>query len=188
MSNIKHVTRLSVTLGCPHCGATYTVDRDEDGPYTLPPALTYRCQGATPDLCEHRACRHCRTDCTLCGLPVCEEHAQLADGGLVCDNCRATFGAGGKRGPMKIDRLSTLAQHGLRSWAISVHHDEMLLDAISSLPEHWAWVWFQLREAEDKPEWFPRGKWATLQEIERHLILEARCMVGTHATTERGFE
>ena len=33
-----------------------------------------------------------------------------------------------------------------------------MFDLIGSLPEPWAWVWFQLRESEDRPEWFPHGK------------------------------
>lgn len=46
-------------------------------------------------------------------------------------------------------------------------HDERLSNGS---PEMWAFLWFQLREAEDKPEWFPSGKWATLQRIEALLI------------------
>jgi hypothetical protein len=38
----------------------------------------------------------------------------------------------------------------------------------------WARYWFMLREAEDRPEWFPSGKWATLQAIESVLCQEAR--------------
>jgi len=40
--------------------------------------------------------------------------------------------------------------------------------------EGWAFLWFRLREAEDKPEWFPAGKWATIQRIECLLIAEAK--------------
>ncbi len=36
---------------------------------------------------------------------------------------------------------------------------------LTMLPESWAWLWFQLRAAEDRPEWFPSGKWATLQHL-----------------------
>lgn len=75
---------------------------------------------------------------------------------------------------MKLDYLSTLAQHGLRSWAIAIHHDELLFDGLASSPKDWSWLWFQLREAEDKPEWFPKGKWATLQVIESFLINDIR--------------
>lgn len=39
------------------------------------------------------------------------------------------------------------------------------------LPERMAWVALVLKKQEDKPEWFPRGKWATIQEIERQLDL-----------------
>ena len=75
---------------------------------------------------------------------------------------------------MKLEYLSTLAQHGLRAWAIAVHNDELLFDGIASNPREWAWQWFQLREAEDRLEWFPKGKWATLQVIESYLINDIR--------------
>lgn len=75
---------------------------------------------------------------------------------------------------MKLDYLSTLAQHGLRAWAIAVHKDEMLFDSIASSPREWAWMWFQLRRAEDREEWFPKGKWATLQVIELFLDNDIR--------------
>lgn len=37
-----------------------------------------------------------------------------------------------------------------------------------------AWLWFKLRVAEDKPEWFPSGKWATLQHMSDFLEQEAK--------------
>lgn len=77
--------------------------------------------------------------------------------------------AGRECSAMKLGNLSVLAQNGLTRWAKDVHDDELMLEAISSLPENWAWVWFQLRYAIDKPEWFPCGKWATLQRIESFL-------------------
>ena len=40
-------------------------------------------------------------------------------------------------------------------------------------PERMAWIVWLLRRLEDRPEWFPRGKWATVQEIERQLGLIA---------------
>lgn len=75
---------------------------------------------------------------------------------------------------MKIDQLSPDAQEGLRRWAHDVHGDELMLDAIGSIPEHWAWMSFLLRCSDDRPEWFPRGKFATIQIIEQHLIDEAK--------------
>lgn len=74
---------------------------------------------------------------------------------------------------MKLDKLTSQAQDGLRLWAAYQHDDEMLFDAIGSSPEHWAWIWFQLRAAKDRPEWFPHGKWATLQFIQGQLDGEA---------------
>lgn len=35
-----------------------------------------------------------------------------------------------------------------------------------------AWLYFLLREAEDREEWFPLGKWATIQRLEG-LLTEA---------------
>jgi hypothetical protein len=77
---------------------------------------------------------------------------------------------------MRVEFLSIEAQDGLRRWATDVHDDEMLFDAIASVPENWAWIWFQLREARDYPRWFPKGKWATIQAIEAKLMDEAREM------------
>ena len=37
------------------------------------------------------------------------------------------------------------------------------------LPERMAGVVLILRRLEDRAEWFPKGKWATIQEIERQL-------------------
>jgi hypothetical protein len=54
-------------------------------------------------------------------------------------------------------------------WAEYQHDDRMLFDSIGSQPEQWAWIFFELRAATDKPEWFPKGKWATIQHIEQHL-------------------
>ena len=74
---------------------------------------------------------------------------------------------------MKLEVLSQETQTGLRLWAKAVHDDELLFDAIASVPEQWAWVFLQLRESEDRPEWFPKGKWATIQVIEQQLADEA---------------
>lgn len=75
---------------------------------------------------------------------------------------------------MTLKRLSAAAQEGLRKWAEFQHGDEMLFDGIGSLPAEWAWVCFQLRVADDKPEWFPKGKSATIQVIEAFLYEEAK--------------
>ena len=37
-------------------------------------------------------------------------------------------------------------------------------------PERMAWVVLVLRELEDRDEWFPHGKWATIQHLEMQLI------------------
>ena len=75
---------------------------------------------------------------------------------------------------MKLEDLLPRTQDGLFKWAQFEHGDDMFFDGIGSIPEQWAWVWFQLRAAEDRPEWFPSGKWATLQAIEAFLDEEAR--------------
>jgi hypothetical protein len=72
---------------------------------------------------------------------------------------------------MKIDQLSAAAQDGLRLWANEVFHDELALDAAAT--EHWAWAHFLLKVSPDRPEWFPKGKWATLQIIEGELLKDA---------------
>jgi hypothetical protein len=36
-------------------------------------------------------------------------------------------------------------------------------------PERMAWVVLILRRLDDRPEWFPRGKWATIQSIDDQL-------------------
>ena len=74
---------------------------------------------------------------------------------------------------MKLELLSTETQHGLRDWASYQHADEMLFDDIGGVPTSWAWLLLQLKVAEDRPEWFPHGKWATLQYIEKLLLAEA---------------
>jgi hypothetical protein len=75
---------------------------------------------------------------------------------------------------MKIDDLLPQTQDGLRQWARDVQGNAMAWDDTASAPERWAWFWFQLRKSENRPEWFPTGKWATLQRIREMLGEEAR--------------
>jgi hypothetical protein len=77
-------------------------------------------------------------------------------------------------------KLSTEAMNGLRRFCSDVFHDELLPDDLTS-EEGWAWLWFQLADAQDRPEWFPKGKWATIQHIERQLREHAREAIGQHA-------
>lgn len=74
---------------------------------------------------------------------------------------------------MKLSQLSAEAAQGLIEWA-KHEHDELFFDGIGSLPTEWAWVLLQLKVADDCPEWFPRGKWATIQVIETFLTEEAK--------------
>lgn len=45
--------------------------------------------------------------------------------------------------------------------------------------EAMAWLWFVLRETPDTEGRFPRGKWATVQAVERQLIEAAKHTVRT---------
>ena len=40
--------------------------------------------------------------------------------------------------------------------------------------ERMAWIVLIIRKLENKDEWFPRGKWATIQNIEAQLEIAAR--------------
>lgn len=75
---------------------------------------------------------------------------------------------------MKIEQLSTAAQDGLRQWGEFQFADDMLFDDNASSSEFWAWICFQLRVADDRPQWFPKGKWATIQVIEEILYEQAK--------------
>lgn len=72
---------------------------------------------------------------------------------------------------MRIERLSDEAQEGLRLWAAWQLADALFFETDDVQP--WAWAMFQLRAAEDRPEWFPKGKSATIQVIELWLHEEA---------------
>lgn len=81
---------------------------------------------------------------------------------------------------MRLSDFSIVTQRGLRTWAKVMWNDERALDCIQDLAPAWAWVWYVLREAEDRPEWFPRGKWSVIQMIERWLTEEARSLPHAH--------
>jgi hypothetical protein len=82
---------------------------------------------------------------------------------------------------MTIDKLSTGTQEGLRRWAKATQGDEMMFDANASASEFWAWACFLLRETEDLPLWFPKGKFAVIQIIEQELYREAHDALGNYA-------
>ncbi len=46
------------------------------------------CQGAVPDNCASYLCEACEVKCWGCNLPVCEEHRQVIEGHVSCDDCR----------------------------------------------------------------------------------------------------
>jgi hypothetical protein len=74
---------------------------------------------------------------------------------------------------MTIESLTPVGQDGLRKWAIAECGDELLFDGIGADPQQWAWIVMQLKATEDRPEWFPHGKWGTIQFIEMELLREA---------------
>ena len=75
---------------------------------------------------------------------------------------------------LTFDEFSTETQTGLRNWAIAEHGDGLLFESIGSVPAEWAWIYFQLSVAEDRTEWFPKGKWATLQFLGQRLQEQAK--------------
>jgi hypothetical protein len=75
---------------------------------------------------------------------------------------------------MKIEMLSREAQNGLRLWANDAHGNGLLFDANASAPELWSWICYQLWASQDRPEWFPKGKSATIQAIQSRLLEEAQ--------------
>lgn len=72
---------------------------------------------------------------------------------------------------MNIDQFSSVAQQGLRLWAKEALADELAVDGTAA--EHWAWIYFLLQVSEDRPEWFRKGKWATIQVLGGQLLKEA---------------
>ena len=53
--------------------------------------------------------------------------------------------------------------------------------------ERMAWIVLVLRKLEDKDEWFPRGKWATIQSVEAQLETAAKEFV-EELTQEKIYE
>uniref|UniRef100_A0A6M3KD76 Uncharacterized protein n=1 Tax=viral metagenome TaxID=1070528 RepID=A0A6M3KD76_9ZZZZ len=70
--------------------------------------------------------------------------------------------------------LSRLAADGI---SLALNQDFNKVET----PERMAWVCILLRKVPDKEEWFPRGKWATIQEIERQLDAAAQHMIRKEA-------
>lgn len=59
---------------------------------------------------------------------------------------------------------------GVRTFCEENHCVELMDGSM----EGFAWLWFLLRVADDKPEWFPSGKWATLIRMSDRLEAAAR--------------
>jgi hypothetical protein len=69
------------------------------------------------------------------------------------------------RDGISLREFSRDTQDGLK--ALCLRYELWELD--TQLPEWWAALAFILRQAPDDPEFFPKGKWATIQQIERRL-------------------
>jgi len=68
--------------------------------------------------------------------------------------------------------LSDFLEKTQRGFQIFCADNDCLALLDSGLPENWALLYFKLRKAKDEPQWFPSGKWATLQRLEQ-LIEDA---------------
>jgi len=67
-----------------------------------------------------------------------------------------------------LSELSWVARSAIQEFC--KHHDlEALYEGACHDAECCAWLFFILQSAPDKVDWFPRGKWATLQALEGHL-------------------
>lgn len=81
-------------------------------------------------------------------------------------------------GPMKMERFSPKVQDGLRLWCQEAHGAEpSWLDNMTKAVD-WAWVYFLLLASENRMEWFPYGKAATLSHLAQQLIEAAGPLVG----------
>ncbi|HJX53946.1 MAG TPA: hypothetical protein VJ801_14365 [Polyangia bacterium] len=72
-------------------------------------------------------------------------------------------------------KLSDLARQGIKTFCDHQFGSYDLSEVYTSAcndAEMCARLYFPLRSAEDKPEWFPCGKWATLQKLEKILDSE----------------
>lgn len=70
------------------------------------------------------------------------------------------------RDTISVKEFTEDTQAGLK--AVCLHYDLWDLDATFQ-PETWAALAFILRQVPDLPEFFPRGQWKTIQEIENRL-------------------
>jgi hypothetical protein len=71
-----------------------------------------------------------------------------------------------------VSGLSPLAQDGVKRFC-SDHDLREVFESAKHGLEHAAYLWFLLRQAEDNIQYFPRGKWATLQTLEGLLDNDA---------------
>jgi len=49
--------------------------------------------------------------------------------------------------------------------------------------EEWPWILLILRDLDDRPEWFPAGKWATIHAIETQVAEDVRAIVAAANAT-----
>jgi hypothetical protein len=82
---------------------------------------------------------------------------------------------------MMMRNFSEEAQTGIRLFCLDVHGDELMAEDWGAASEAWAWLAVRLRVAQDRQQWFPKGKWATIQYIEELLLEEAKALIGQAA-------
>ena len=63
--------------------------------------------------------------------------------------------------------MSTVSMSNMTAKAIGQALDQDVYGV--ETPERMAWLVLLLKKCADRADWFPRGKWATIQHIERQL-------------------
>lgn len=71
-----------------------------------------------------------------------------------------------------LSQFNPVTQQGLKNFCGYFHGHTAVLD--SGTPESWAWLVCQLQQAADREDWFPSGKWATIQAIQDRLSMLAK--------------
>lgn len=75
-----------------------------------------------------------------------------------------------KRESISLSDFLPKAQDGIVAFCADNDCAAIVIDARPLVPiEQWALLYFKLRKAKDRAEWFPSGKWATLQRLEQLL-------------------
>lgn len=72
-----------------------------------------------------------------------------------------------------LSKLSYVARAAIKDYC-SAHNLSELCEGSTHDAQSCAWLYFLLRQAPDYAEWFPRGKWATLQVLEASIDEQAK--------------